>query len=112
MKPTKLRLDGILALTDETGMFQHAKFSTIDRKEGYTTDDNARALITTLRYYNIFKDPESIRLANTYLTFLLHMQRSDGLFNNFLGFDRTFNDDVGSEDCARADGLSGPADIH
>ena len=49
MKPTKLRLDGILALTDETGMFQHAKFSTIDRKEGYTTDDNARALITTLR---------------------------------------------------------------
>lgn len=99
MKPTKLRLDGILALTDETGMFQHAKFSTIDRKEGYTTDDNARALITTLRYYNIFKDPESIRLANTYLTFLLHMQRSDGLFNNFLGFDRTFKDDVGSEDC-------------
>ena len=80
-------------------MFQHTKYSTVDRKEGYTTDDNARALVATLRYYQIYKEPESLELADTYLTFLLHMQRSDGRFHNLLGFDRRFKDDVGSEDC-------------
>ena len=99
MKPAALRLDGLRALTDETGMFQHTKYSTIDRKEGYTTDDNARALIAALRYHQIYRDPDSLRLANNYLTFLLYMQRSDGPFHNILGFDRGFQDDVGSEDC-------------
>ena len=95
----KLRLNGIKGLTDETGMLQHTKYSTVDRKEGYTTDDNARALIATLRYYRLYGDQESLRLANTFLTFLLHMQTPDGGFHNFLGFDRSFKDDVGSEDC-------------
>jgi len=99
MKPAALGLDGIRALTDETGMFQHTKYSTIDRKEGYTTDDNARAMIAILRHHQIYKDPDSLRLADTYLTFLLHMQRPDGRFHNLLGFDRRFRDDVGSEDC-------------
>ena len=80
-------------------MFQHTKYSTIDRKEGYTTDDNARALIAALRYHQIYRDPDSLRLAITYLTFLLYMQRSDGRFHNLLGFDRGFQDEVGSEDC-------------
>ena len=96
--PETLRLDGMKALTDETGMLQHTKFSTIDRREGYTADDNARALIAALRYHRIYGDPESLQLANTYMTFLLHMQRSDGSFHNLLGFDRGFRDDVGSED--------------
>ena len=56
----KLRLNGIEALTDETGMLQHSKYSTVDRKEGYTTDDNARALIATLRYYRFYGDKESL----------------------------------------------------
>ena len=99
MKPTPLLLDGIRALTDETGMFQHTKYSTIDRREGYTTDDNARALIAALRHYQIYKDPDALRLADTYLPFLLHMQRTDGRFHNLLGFDRRFQDDVGSEGC-------------
>jgi len=99
VRPTDLRLDGMRALTDETGMVQHAKFSTIDRREGYTTDDNARALIGALRYHRLYGDPDALPLANTYLTFLLHMQRSDGRFHNLLGFDRRFQDEVGSEDC-------------
>ena len=99
MKFITLRLDGLKALTDETGIFQHTKYSTIARKEGYTTDDNARALISALRYYRIYKDPEAIRLSNTYLSFLLYMQRPDGCFHNLLGFDRGFKDDLGSEDC-------------
>ncbi|MFB0557771.1 MAG: glycosyltransferase, partial [Candidatus Bathyarchaeia archaeon] len=80
--PLDLGLEGLKALTDETGMFQHSKYSTIDRKEGYTTDDNARALIAALRHYHVYGDQESLQLADTYLTFLFHMQRDDGNFHN------------------------------
>jgi hypothetical protein len=99
VNPERLSLDGLIALTDETGIFQHSKFSIIDREKGYTTDDNARALIAALLYHKVFKDPKSIHLANTYLSFLLHMQKDDGRFHNILGFDRMFKDKVGSEDC-------------
>lgn len=98
MKPFTLSLEGLNILTDETGMFQHTTFSIVNRKEGYATDDNARALISTLMFYKIINNQDSLRLANTYLSFLLHMQRSDGRFHNFLGFDRSFQDVVGSED--------------
>jgi len=98
MKTRNLQLDGLKALTDETGMFQHSKYSTIDRREGYTTDDNARALISSLRYYRMYKNQNALQLANTYLTFLLYMQKADGRFHNLLGFDRRYQDEVGSED--------------
>lgn len=99
MIPSKLGLDGLRTLTDETGMLQHTKYSTVDRREGYTTDDNARALIAALRYHRVYRDQDALGLANTYLTFLLHMQAPDGRFHNLLGFDRRFKDEVGSEDC-------------
>ncbi len=86
-------------MTDETGMLQHTKYSTVDRREGYTTDDNARALIAALRFHQVYKDEEALSLANTYLTLLLYMQTPEGLFHNLLGFDRSFKDKVGSEDC-------------
>lgn len=86
-------------MTDETGMLQHTKYSTVDRREGYTTDDNARALIAALRYHRVYRDQDALSLANTYLTFLLHTQTPEGRFHNLLGFDRRFKDEVGSEDC-------------
>src|ERR1700738_777372 len=43
-----LRLDHVNALTDDIGMLQHAIFTIPNRAEGYTTDDNARALIFTV----------------------------------------------------------------
>jgi len=42
---TTLKLDHLHRLTDDTGMLQHAIFTVPNRCEGYTTDDNARALI-------------------------------------------------------------------
>ena len=41
----ELKLNHVNALTDDTGMLQHAIFTIPNRAEGYTTDDNARALI-------------------------------------------------------------------
>jgi len=41
----------IFRMTDDTGMFQHAKFGVPDLSKGYTTDDNARALIMAVMLY-------------------------------------------------------------
>lgn len=116
MKPAMLPLDGLRALTDETGMFQHTKYSTIDRREGYTTDDNARALIAALRHFELYREQEALQMANVYLSFTLYMQKNGGCFHNLLGFDRRFKDDVGSEDCAGraiwASGYTLSTDIH
>lgn len=92
------RIDGLRILTDETGIIQHTKFSLIDRRYGYSTDDNARALIAALRYNKIFGGTQSLNLANTYLTFLLHMHITNGKFHNFLGYNREYQDNEGTED--------------
>src|ERR1700678_4425838 len=41
----ELKLNHLNQMTDDTGMLQHAIFTIPNRSEGYTTDDNARALI-------------------------------------------------------------------
>lgn len=94
-----VKLDFLELLTDDTGLFQHAKFDTPKRQEGYTTDDNARALIASVRYHQIYGGASIRRLIDVYLSFLLHMQRSDGKMHNLLGYNRRFMDDAGSEDC-------------
>ncbi|MFH1615072.1 MAG: glycosyltransferase [Planctomycetota bacterium] len=82
------RLDHMLRLTDDTGLFQHAKFTIPDRGHGYCTDDNARAAIAMARYYDQYADAEALRLFDTYLSFICHSQRSEGTIHNFMDFDR------------------------
>jgi len=85
-------------LTDDTGILQHAKSSIADRREGYTTDDNARALIAVLKYHRLRGEEQTLNLARTYLSFLLHVQKEDGRVHNFIGYNRDFLDTEGSED--------------
>ncbi|NLE05395.1 MAG: glycosyltransferase [Crenarchaeota archaeon] len=92
-------MDYVRALTDDTGLFQHSKYATPNKKEGYTTDDNARALIACTKYFTLFNDYSVKQLISTYLSLLYYMQRADGRMHNFLSFDRKFNDAIGSEDC-------------
>ncbi len=100
MRLPPIKLNFLEAITDDTGIFQHSKFGTPNRLEGYTTDDNARALIVITKYSQIKGNSQSDKLTDTYLSFLLHMQRADGKMHNFLSYDRSFIDDEGSEDCA------------
>jgi len=44
----EIKLDHLRALTDDTGIFRYAKATIPDRDYGYSTDDNARALIAVL----------------------------------------------------------------
>jgi len=94
-----IKLDFLRLLTDDTGILQHAKFATPKRKEGYTTDDNARALIVCTRYRTLFGNSDVGKLIDTYLSFLFYMQRADGRLYNLLSYDRKFLDDASSEDC-------------
>ncbi len=96
-----LKLDHLRRLTDDTGMLQHAIFCVPNYDEGYTTDDNARALIVTalLEELGEGKGAEIQRLASRYLAFLWHAFNPDtGRFRNFLSYDRRWLEEVGSED--------------
>lgn len=94
----KFSLSHITRLTDSTGIIQHAKFSTPNFKEGYCLDDNARALLMGLMSYKQNKNPETIELCFTYLSFIHYMQNDDGTFGNFLNFKHEPLEKVGSED--------------
>jgi len=83
-------LDHLEKLTDDTGLYQHAKFTIPNRAFGYCTDDNARAIIAMIRYYAHNPEPKVLQLLDTYLSFIIHSQNSDGSINNFMNFDRTW----------------------
>ncbi|MGA8740249.1 MAG: glycosyltransferase family 4 protein [Terracidiphilus sp.] len=92
----------LLTMTDDTGMLQHAIFSVPNTREGYTTDDNARALVVSTRLdecHGYEDKQEHINLSRRYLAFLwLAFHPDTGRFRNFLGYDRKWLEDVGSED--------------
>ena len=85
-------------LTDDTGIIQHANYSVPNRKEGYCLDDNARGLLMAAMAYRQKRDPVTLSFLPTYLSYIDHMQRDDGLFRNFLSYNRSFLDEVGSDD--------------
>lgn len=94
-----LSLSHLQRLTDCFGIVQHAKHSIPDYRTGYTTDDNARALVVAVKHFRMYGDRLSCELAARYLAFLLFAHRSDGRFHNYIGFERVPLDEVGSEDC-------------
>jgi len=91
-------LDHVHRLTDDTGILQHAKYIIPNFKEGYSLDDNARALLMFLMVFRQRKSKEALKLISTYLSFINLMQNDDGPFKNYLSFNRNFIDQVGSED--------------
>ncbi|MED4600673.1 glycosyltransferase [Paenibacillus validus] len=94
-----LKTDYIRRLTDDTGIFQHTKFGVPDRSKGYTTDDNARALIAAVLLYDSRREASALDLIHTYASFIHYAQNEDGNFRNFMDYNRTFLEDRGSEDC-------------
>lgn len=96
-----LNLNHLQALTDDTGILQHAVFTVPNYNEGYTTDDNARALVATVLLEEL--DDPAARLApglsSRYLAFLWHAFHPElKRFRNFLSYDRRWLEECGSED--------------
>jgi glycosyltransferase involved in cell wall biosynthesis len=95
----EVKLDHLRVMSDGTGMLQHAKYATPDRDHGYCTDDNARALIVTAMYRALRGDESVDVLIQTYLSFLLSAyDREHNRFRNFMGYERRWLEDAGSED--------------
>ena len=104
-----LKLDHLERMTDGTGMYQHAVFSMPNYNEGYTTDDNARALIVSVQLEELpslaktVTDQQSVgrvqELGHRYLAFLWHaFNQGEKRFRNFMDYNRQWLEEIGSED--------------
>ena len=97
----ELNLDHLRAMTDDTGLLQHATFSVPRFADGYCLDDNARAqLLTALLEDAGSEDPKLIRaLGARYLAFVAYaFNPARRRFRNFLGYSRRWSEEQGSED--------------
>ncbi len=93
-------LDHLSRLSDSTGIYQFADHGIPNFAEGYCTDDCARALLLTVLLEELTIDPPLVnRLSTTYAGFLqFAFEPSSGRFRNFLNFDRTWREGLGSHD--------------
>lgn len=89
----------IKRLTDSTGIIQHSILSFPNYKNGYSLDDNARALLAASMSCKHKNSKKMASLVDTYLSFIQYMQNPDGTFQNHLSYDRTKQDESVSEDC-------------
>ena len=110
-----LKFDHLIAMCDDTGLFQHAVHSVPDRLHGYCVDDNARALLLASMLNEGGGPRPSDILTARFAAFVQHAWNPDiQRFRNFMSFDRRWLEDMGSEDshgrtlwalgaCARGD---------
>ena len=97
-----LKLDHLKRLTDDTGILQHAIYNVPNYREGYCTDDNARAFILCNRieaYFPGMRIAEIDMLATRYLAFIAAaFDQITGRFRNFMNHERRWLEPFGSED--------------
>jgi glycosyltransferase involved in cell wall biosynthesis len=87
-------------MSDSTGMLQHARFTLPNYAEGYCIDDNARALMLTVQLEKRGVGGEEIAALGTrYASFVDYAYNAElGKFRNFMGYDRRWLEEAGSED--------------
>src|SRR5208283_1370127 len=96
-----VKLDHLHRMTDHTGIVEHAVFVVPNYPEGYSTDDNARALIVAilLEELGCCTPTASLDLAARYLAFLwLAFDQTNKRIRNCLSYERQWQEAVGSED--------------
>ena len=113
-----MQIGHFLSMCDDTGLFQHAVYSVPDRSHGYCVDDNARALLLACALNNPGEQRLSEVLTARFAAFVQHAWNpATRRFRNFMGFNRAWLEDSGSEDshgrtlwalgeCARSDSSS------
>lgn len=96
-----VKLDHLYRMTDNTGILEHAVFIVPNYPEGYSTDDNARALIVAilLEEFGSGAPASALDLASRYLAFLwLAFDPATKRFRNCLSYERQWQEPEGSED--------------
>ena len=90
-----IRLDHVAALSDDTGLLQHAVIAVPNLHEGYTTDDNARCLHLAALCP---ADPKAAAIARRTLAFMHHAFNPESRrFRNFMSYDRHWLDEDGGD---------------
>jgi glycosyltransferase involved in cell wall biosynthesis len=93
-----LKLDHLHHMTDETGMLQHALFTVPNYREGYTTDDNARALMVSA-LLEALGNSEAPEFTSRYLAFIWYAFNTETRrFRNFMDYNRHWIEESGSDD--------------
>ena len=97
-KPLSPDLAAVERMSDATGMLQHSIYSVPDRRHGYCIDDNARALMLMSAMPDL--DPVlRDKWTTIYASFVQYAWNPEARrYRNFMNFDRTWCEDVGSED--------------
>ncbi|PYT95737.1 MAG: glycosyl transferase family 1 [Acidobacteria bacterium] len=96
-----VKLDHLYRMTDHTGILEHAVFIVPNYPEGYSTDDNARALIVAILLEELGSRTSAgvLDLASRYLAFLwLAFDPATKRFRNCLSYERQWQEPEGSED--------------
>jgi glycosyltransferase involved in cell wall biosynthesis len=97
-KLPEIKFDHIVKLTDNFGIIQHAKYSSPNKRFGYSLDDIARSLIACSMHYKNQPSEQMERLIKTYLNFMSFCQRKNGSFANIVSYkkekDKTTEEDV------------------
>ena len=83
-------------LTNQTGLWEHARIMTPRVEHGFCTDDNARAVLVVSRPTS--PSPDLVDLAAIYLSFVLDSRTGPGQFHNRRSADGAWIDEVGSDD--------------
>ena len=88
----------VVAMSDGTGLLQHAIGIVPDRAHGYCLDDNARALML-MNVAEGIAPAERTRWRQIYAAFVQHAWNPDAKgFRNFMRYDRSWCEELGSED--------------
>lgn len=90
--------------TNDIGIVQFSQAETPQLSSGYTVDDNARALIALVEYYELTKDLRVLTLIATHFDFLADMQQSNGDFLNYKNHSGELTDQNYEEDLNDANG--------
>lgn len=79
-----IKMDHQKAMTTNIGMIQFCKVSEPDFDSGYTLDDNARALISICKHFQLTGDLSDIFYMETYMNFIERCQMPNGNFINYV----------------------------
>jgi glycosyltransferase involved in cell wall biosynthesis len=99
-----INLDHLKKMTTDFGMIQFSKINQPDIESGYTLDDNARAMITMCRHFEMTGDEEDLKYIYTYFFFIRHCLQPDGNFLNYVNEKREFTEQNNTTNLADANG--------
>ncbi len=88
--------DHLARLTDDRGLFEHARHTVPRREHGYCVDDVARGLVVVCR--EPWPGPDVRRLARCYLSFVLDALDPTGACHNRMAVDGKWRDEAAAGD--------------